>query len=43
VARRRGGCPVRDGGRTKREQAKCVCANARVSVLGAPGGVRGLG
>jgi hypothetical protein len=43
VARRRGAGPVRDGGRSKREQAKCVCANARASVLGALGGVRGLG
>jgi hypothetical protein len=38
VGRRRGGGPVRGGGRRKTERAKCVCANARVSVLGALGG-----
>jgi hypothetical protein len=34
---------VRGGGRSKRDQVKCVCANARASVLGALGGARGLG
>jgi hypothetical protein len=43
VARRRSGGPVRDGGRSKRKRAKCVYANTRVSVLGAPGGIQGPG
>jgi hypothetical protein len=33
-ARRRSGG---GGGRSKKERAKCVCANTRASVLGAPG------
>jgi hypothetical protein len=40
VARNGGGGPVRGGGRSKRERAKCVCANARANVLGAPGCAR---
>jgi hypothetical protein len=34
---------VRGGGRSKRDQVKCVYANARASVLGALGGARGPG
>jgi hypothetical protein len=38
-ARRRSGG---GGGRSKKERAKCVCANARAVVLGTPGCARSL-